>query len=213
MAEHAVDELRGLIARVRLGELDRLIDDDRHRRVLRVQQLECAEPQHGALHLAEVDKRPVLHTGDDGRVDRVEMIDAAHHDGACERDDISRGAQVAPLVAQCELRVLRGPLDLEQHPERKLPSAPPPSRARRSRGHAKATSLTKTLTSSTRSASMRSMASATRCCTSAPTAGTLPPDSMTTYRLRRSASSIISTRTPRWACERRTMRSKFWPLG
>src|SRR4029077_8712320 len=99
-----------------------------------------------------------LHRRDDRRVDGVQVIDAPDHDGAREPDHVGGGAKLVALVSQRDLRVLRGPLDLEQHPQRKLATAPPPARARSGRRHAKATSLTKTLTSSTRRASIRAMA-------------------------------------------------------
>ena len=129
MTEHAVDELRRLVTGVRARQLDGLVDHDGDRRRLHVQQFERAEAQHRALHLAEIDERPVLHRRPERGVDGVEMIDAADDDRSRECADVGGGPQILALVAQREVRVLRRALDLEEHAQRQLTTATPASRA------------------------------------------------------------------------------------
>ena len=71
----------------------------------------------------------MLHGGSQRGVDAVEMIDASDHDQACKGTDIRGGAQVLALVSQCEVGILRGALDLEEHAESELTTTPSTSRA------------------------------------------------------------------------------------
>src|SRR5438477_12954606 len=73
VAEHAVDELRRLLARVGLSQLHGFVDDHRHRRHPLVQQLVRAEPQHRALHLPQIGERPVLACILDRRIDDADV--------------------------------------------------------------------------------------------------------------------------------------------
>src|SRR5205807_10072606 len=129
------------------------------------------------LHLAQLLEPPVGAGIGDHCVDAVTVAQGAVHQLAGEGADVGRSRRVVGLVEKRVPRVAAGPLQLEQDTKRELPAAMP---ATGGAGHPKTTSLTLTFTSAMPRPSIRSMASATRRCTSAPIAGSSVPAVMTT---------------------------------
>ena len=212
-AEHAVDERDRLVAGVDPGQLQGLVDAhrDRRRRARRAPR-RCPSRSTARSTLPKSTRSQLSLASPMAASIRTTCSSVPSTSLPGEGDRVGGHAHLGGLVGERRARVLRGPLQLEEDAQGELASPPPPPRG--TAHGAKTTSLTWTLMLPTSRPSIRSTASATRCCTSAPPWG---PSCRRASRPRGRrpgcCSPRSSTRAPRWAWERRRIRSSDWPGG